>query len=138
MRFWDSSALTPLLVDEALSDMRGRCLREDPAVVVWYATPAEIESAIARRCREGMPADVARAARNRLRALADAWYEVQPTVAVRERAIRLLRVHPLRAADAFQLAAALIACRERPSGTAFLTGDERLRTAAEDEGFDVL
>ena len=137
MRFWDSSALTPLLVDEAESVDREQALAEDSGIVVWYATPAEIESAIARRGREGMPTSVERAARARLRVLAASWYEVQPTNAVRERAIRLLRVHPLRAADAFQLAAALIAFREQPADAAFLTGDERLRRAAEREGFDV-
>ncbi len=137
MRFWDSSALTPLLVDEAESDDREQAIAEDPGIVVWYATPAEIESAIARRGREGMPGSVEQAARARLRVLAAAWYEVQPTNALRERAIRLLRVHPLRVADAFQLAAALIAFRERPVGAIFLTGDERLRRAAEREDFDV-
>ena len=55
---------------------------------------------------------------------------------VRNRAIRLLRVHPLRAADAFQLAAALVAFRAQPQDAIFLTGDERLRLAAEREGFD--
>jgi len=49
--------------------------------------------------------------------------------------VRLLRIHPLRAADAFQLAAALVACEERPAGFSFLTGDERLGEAAENEGF---
>ena len=41
MRFWDSSAVTPLLVDEAQSEAREQALSDDPVMVVWYATPAE-------------------------------------------------------------------------------------------------
>jgi predicted nucleic acid-binding protein len=63
--------------------------------------------------------------------------EVQPTTAVRDRALRLLRVHALRAADAFQLAAALIACEEQPRDSFFYTGDQRLAAAAQAEGFTV-
>jgi predicted nucleic acid-binding protein len=137
MIFWDSSALAPLLVTEADSERRENTLAEDADIIVWYATPAELESAIARRRRQGMPAEEEAAARNRLNMLAASWFEIQPTKAVRERAIRLLRVHPLRAADAFQLAAALAACRERPAGSTLLSGDERLRHAAEREGFKV-
>ena len=43
-----------------------------------------------------------------LRALQDVWTEVEPTHAVREQAGRVLRLHPLRAADALQLGAALV------------------------------
>jgi hypothetical protein len=135
MKFWDSSALAPLLVTETDSERREQALADDAAIVVWYATLAELESAIARRRREGMPAEEAAAARSRLTALAASWYEVVPTATVRERAIRLLHVHPLRAADAFQLAAALTACRERPAGSVLLSGDDRLREAADREGF---
>lgn len=74
-------------------------------------------------------------ARIRLDMLRESWVEVQPTVAVRDRALRLLRTHPLRAADAFRLAAGLAACQEKTRGFTFLTGDERLREAAEAEGF---
>lgn len=65
------------------------------------------------------------------------WTEVAPTIEVRDRAIRLLRVHPLRAADAFQLAVALIFCREKPQHLTFLTADQRLGAAAAAEGFAV-
>lgn len=136
MRFWDSSALTPLLVNEPDSLAREAALEQDHEIVVWYATQVELESAIARRRREGMPVVDERAARARLRLLVDAWHEIQPTAVLRDRAIRLLRVHPLRSADAFQLAAALVVCRDNPAGAAFLTGDARLREAAEREGFD--
>lgn len=138
MRFWDSSALTPLLVDEVDSALRERQMQEDSVVLVWYGTPAEIESALNRRKREGsLLGEDAVAARNRFEQLAETWIEVQATTTVRERALRLLRIHPLRAADAFQLAAALIACGEHTRGFSFLTGDGRLREAAAAEGFFV-
>jgi len=42
-------------------------------------------------------------------------------------------VHPLRAADALQLAAALVACDERPDVLAFVTLDDRIAEAASTE-----
>jgi len=138
MRFWDSSAITPLLVGEADSSSREEQLREDPEIVVWFGSLAEIESAICRRERElSLEPEEAAKVRARIVVLAASWLEVQPTPVVRARAIRLLRVHPLRAADAFQLAAALIACQEDPAGRGFLTGDQRLARAAGLEGFEV-
>ncbi|MEX2578111.1 MAG: PIN domain-containing protein [Verrucomicrobiales bacterium] len=138
MRFWDSSAVTPLLVDESDSDRREASLREDADMLIWYGTPAELESALNRRKRDGSLAAADEAsARQRLERLDASWLEVQPTVNVRDRAVRLLRVHTLRAADAFQLAAALIACAEQTRGFAFHTNDARLREAAAAEGFRV-
>jgi hypothetical protein len=46
--------------------------------------------------------------------------------------------YPLRAADALQLAAALIWCNRHPRGKTFISGDERLLEAAEKEGFNVI
>jgi predicted nucleic acid-binding protein len=136
MNFWDSSALVPLLVAEASSDLRRKQYDADPWAVVWFGTLAEIESSLVRRQRDGqLPADVEHAARKRLHEMTKQWTEVTPTTEVRARAIRLLRIHPLRAADAFQLAAALIFCREQPQHLPFLTADQRLRTAAALEGF---
>lgn len=138
MRFWDSSAITPLLVDEADSDLREASLREDADMLIWYGSPAELESALNRRKRDGsLATDDETKARRRLDRLAGSWLEVQPTVKVRDRALRLLRVHTLRAADAFQLAAALVACSEETRGFAFHTNDARLQEAAAAEGFCV-
>ena len=138
MNFWDSSALVPLLVTEASSDLRRKQYDADPWAVVWFGTLAEIESSLIRRQRDGqLPADVEHAARKRLHEMTKQWTEVTPTTEVRARAIRLLRVHPLRAAAAFQLAAALIFCREQPQHLSFLTADQRLRDAANLEGFPV-
>lgn len=138
MRFWETSAVVPLLVTEAGS-MRARALFEtDPEMVVWWSTPVECTSSVARRERDGLAADVVAAQVRRLRALAARWVEVSPSAAVREDAMRLLRVHVLRAADALQLAAALAICDGRPAGFPFVCADSRLRAAASREGFDVV
>ena len=138
MRFWDSSAITPLLVVEADSAQRERQLADDAEMLVWFGTLTEVESSLARRKRAGeLPAESELRARRQLDQLSAHWTEVAPTNEVRARAIRLLRIHPLRAADALQLAAALIFCREQPQDLAFLTADQRLRDAANLEGFPV-
>ena len=139
MRFWDSSAVVSLLVDEPDSARRAQQLREDPVPAVWWATAVECESAIQRRLREGsLDATGARTARARLSDLAAAWHEAAPTPAVRTLAIRLIRTHPLRAADALQLAAALSLASALRRQTAFVCSDERLTTAAETEGLPVI
>ncbi len=136
MRFWDSSAVVSLLLNEGDSAGRERDFAEDPEMLVWYGTLAEIESAMSRKMREKSLREVDwEATKARLEHLQHRWYEVQAFSIVRERAIRLLRLHPLRAADAFQLAAALVAFSERTRHHWFYTGDERLLAAARAEGF---
>ena len=54
---------------------------------------------------------------------------------IREAAVRFVRVHPLRAADALQLAAAFVVAERRPSSLEVITLDERLAAAARKEGF---
>jgi uncharacterized protein len=138
MRFWDSSALVPLLVSEPDTVRRAAALRSDPVQAVWWGTQIECESALQRRLREGvLDATAIRQARTRLTALAVAWSEVPPTAAVRTLAIRLLRTHALRAADAQQLAAALVLAQAGLPDLDFLTADTRLADAAEIEGLTV-
>lgn len=138
MKFWDSSALVPLLVTETDSARRTAVLQADREIAVWWGTLIECESALQRRLREGaLDATSVRQARTRLATLAVAWHEVPPTAAVRTLAIRLLRTHALRAADAQQLAAALVLAHAGLSGLAFLSADTRLADAAEIEGLTV-
>jgi hypothetical protein len=137
--FWDSSALVPLLLPEASSSALTRRLRSDPAPTVWWASPVECRSALHRRHREGVVSDNALAgAMGRLDALVQALDMVPPTDGVRARAARLLASHPLSAADAFQLAAALAWCEETTAGEVFVCLDRRLRDAARREGFAAL
>lgn len=136
MRFWDSSAIVPVLVEEPASE-RLRALAADRATpVVWWATGVECASAIARRERslDLTPEDAADALAT-LDGLAERWAEVPPTEPVRDTARRLVRVHELRAADAFQLSAALVQSEGSPGSLPFVTLDERLALAASREGF---
>jgi predicted nucleic acid-binding protein len=138
MKYWDSSAIVPLLVNEA-STASLRALRgKDPEQTVWCLTPVEIASALARRSREGLPADQTEAIGTGFAALSRTWREVSSLDLVRSRALRLLNTHPIRAADAVQLGAALVACDEKPEALPFVCVDERLREAARREGFRVL
>ena len=139
MRFWDSSAIIPLLVAEPTSVAAMRAYEVDPEVVAWWATEVECVSALARLEREGsLTAPALVQGLRRLDGLASAWREVQPVTAVRETAIRLLRVHPLRTADALQLGAAIVAAEGHPATLPLVTLDERLAQAAEREGFAIV
>jgi predicted nucleic acid-binding protein len=138
LRFWDSSAIVPLLVAETASKRLIRLLDTERQFVVWWGTPIECTSAIARRERDGaLPSAAANAAFERLRALQPSWVEVNPSTKVRDIAIRLLRTHPLRASDSFQLAAALVAADDTPPALGFVCLDGRLSEAAQREGFTV-
>jgi predicted nucleic acid-binding protein len=139
MKFWDSSAVIPLCLKEPASDIVKYIAEKDEDFVVWWTTRIECVSAMARRRREGvLPTHAERQARAVLTALTGEWSEIQPAELVRHRAERLLMVHSLRAADALQLAAALIWTEEATSGAEFVCLDQNLREAAMREGFTVL
>lgn len=136
MRFWDTSALVPVVVDVRESAAFRRVWNQDPVVLVWALTETELLSALCRRHREGLlDADDLERAERRLQRLGNRWDEVDNLLAVREEAARILRVHPLRAGDALQLAAAVVAFDYRPRGRGFLSLDEALLAAARREGF---
>jgi uncharacterized protein len=138
MKFWDSSAITALLIEEA-STAALRALREkDPQQAVWCLTPVEIASALGRRVREGLPSDQEESIRAACGMLSERWQEIGSLELVRSRALRLINTHALPAADALQLAAALVVCDERPESLSFVCLDDRLRDAARREGFRVL
>jgi uncharacterized protein len=139
LRFWDNSALVPLLVGEATTDAMIALAREDPAMLVWWAAEVECVPAVARLEREDdLSGEAAQAALGRLDALSEGWHEVQSVELVRRTARRLLRVHGLRAADALQLAAAVVAAEGNSSSLEIVTLDDRLAEAARREGFAVL
>lgn len=138
MRFWDSSAIVPLLVEEPTSQALRAEVESGSAMVVWWATAVECVSAIARRERESPGAREMATALATLEGLEASWLEVPPAGAVRADARRLVRVHDLRAADAFQLAAARAVADGEPAALPFVTLDERLVVAASREGFPVL
>jgi predicted nucleic acid-binding protein len=134
--FWDASALVPLCVIQSTTPSVVSLYKSYPAVV-WWATPVEIASALARllRTREISTSNCAKA-RQVAVALADEWSVIQPSNALRDHAMRLVDRYDLKAADAMQLAAALDWCENVPRGEIFLTADQRLREAAVLSGFD--
>lgn len=139
MRYWDSSALVPLLTEDAATGRMQTVYGEDPTMIVWWGSPVECMSALARLEREEKldAVSIAKVAR-RLKQMQRLWQEVQPLETLRDIAMRLLRVHPLRAADSLQLAAAIIASEHRPSTMDFVCLDIRLALAAQREGFNVI
>lgn len=138
MKYWDSSALVPLFVDEPSSAARRAIYRRDPDVVTWWGTLVECVSALNRIDREGRIADGIEGPMRELRLAAERWLEVEPVEEVRQRASALLAVHRLRAADALQLAAALLVSAELPTVLELVSNDERLSAAAGNEGMSVL
>jgi hypothetical protein len=138
VKFWDASAIVPLLIAEVSTRSLLALAAEDPAMLVWWGSEVECASALARLEREvAIDANGIVAAFSRLGQLKAAWHEVDPS-AVRETAARFLRVHPLRAADALQLAAAFASAEGRLASLEFVTLDDRLCTAARKEGFAVV
>ena len=138
MRFWDTSALIPLCLQEKQTGPLKKLAQEDEAIVAWWGSPIECLSALARLRREDALSTAEEQAQTVLRALMTAWTEVEPSGLVREQAGRVLRLHPLRAADALQLAAALVWCQGDPVHHSFICLDQRLREAARREGFQIL
>ena len=138
MRYWDASALVPLIIAESASEWARRKLAEDDRIVTWAWSHTEIVSAVERRAREGL---FSRSQRmevlGRLDTFADHWDEVSDILAVRRRANALLARHALRAADAGQLGAALLVQEQLSHRLTFVCLDERLAATAERESLYV-
>lgn len=139
MRFWDTSSIVPLIVEEETSALMERILAEDPEMAVWWGTEVECVGALSWKFRDKRfsPHEVELAVTT-LGDLVGAWSEFQPTDEVRVRSERLLFSRYLSAADAMQLAAALLWCDDDPREAVFVCQDNQLRTAARLEGFTVL
>jgi uncharacterized protein len=139
VKFWDASAIVPLLVAEPTTERLQALAAKDSSMLVWWGSEVECASALARLERDGaLSLQAITFAFQRLERLASGWHEVDPSDAIREAATRFLRVHPLRAADALQLAAAFLAAERRPTSLEVVTLDDRLSTAARKEGFVVV
>lgn len=137
VRFWDSSAVFALAAGESAAHRLLPLLAEGTPIV-WWGTPVEVASAIARKERDGdFTAAQGSLALERMRAFAAHWVEVEPVDRVRRLAQRMTRVHPLRAADALQLAAALLAADHDPGRVEFVCLDARLAAVAAREGFRI-
>lgn len=136
--FWDSSALVPLCVHEAASRFARQQLRRY-APVVWWGSSVEVYSALCRLYRgKEITEKEWQGAAARLQIYKKGWSEILPGDDLRELAEELLGKYALRAADSFQLAAALTWCGQHPARRAFLCGDHRLSRAAGAMGFAVI
>lgn len=139
MKFWDSSAVTALCVEEPRSAVLRNIAEQDQAFAVWWTTSVECCSAFARLSREaGLTSGQLDHARTVLNVLLARCMEIEPSREVRERAARAVFLHMLRAADALQLAAALVWANGSPTDHEIVCLDHRLRDAAAREGFRLM
>src|SRR4030067_51751 len=136
MIFWDASAIIPLCIEESRTKFVKDILKKDDGMVVWWGSLIECYSAYARLRRDGfLNSNEEDQIRRLLAILSDTWTEIEPSGDVRLTAGRLLLLHPLRAADSLQLAAALIWAGKTPMNHNFMCFDIRLREAVSNEGF---
>lgn len=137
--FWDTSGIVPLCCYQPQSSQANQTARRYGKQIVWWATSIEAVSALHRLMQEGsLTAEQRNQAFYRLDYLRRRWSEIQPTEELRHQAEGLLGPHKLRAADALQLAAALVWCSNHARGRYFIGADNDLSRAAEAEGFSVI
>lgn len=136
--FWDSSALVPLCVRQTASQDFRRLWRQSSRIIVWSGATVEIRSALARlRRNDEIDAKGLQFSLKRLEAMRRQWREIITGDKLRSIAEDLPDSDGLRALDSFQLAAALVWCKEKPKGRLFICDDKRLSEAAEKKGFIV-
>ena len=139
MRYWDTSAIIPLCVQEGNSDLIQEICRDDDIIVTWWGTVVECRSAFSRLRRKGTVSTQYEDQLIQITGmLSSSWTEILPSEDVRNIAMRLLLAHPLRTADSLQLAAALVWSGKNPKGHEFVCLDNRLRDSARKEGFQIL
>jgi predicted nucleic acid-binding protein len=139
MRFWDTSALVPLLVAERSSTAIAELYRTDPHVAVAWTAAIECTSACVRQHRERKISDtLLTRLLERLRRLSASWHVAEATAEVRVVAERLVARHGLRAGDAIQLASAVAISDPGGPGVELVCLDRRLTLAATAEGLQVV
>jgi predicted nucleic acid-binding protein len=137
--FWDTSALVALCAREPASTQARQLLRQYAKPIVWWGTYAEAWSAFERTHRQGILSSTQRDfARKKLQQLATFWVEIVPNDQVRQLTLDLLEKYPLRTGDAFQLAAALVWCDEKPRRRTLVCFDVRFADLARQVGFTVI
>ena len=141
MNFWDASALVSVIVEQT-SSFSVRTLYQQLAgegVVVWTLTPIEFVSAVCRLTRQNdITQTQAISLISEFRGIATTFELVSQVELVKQGAERILHLYPLKAADALQLAAALVGVDHKPEGHQFVSLDRTLAEAALKEGFRVL
>jgi predicted nucleic acid-binding protein len=140
VNYWDSCAIIPLCFEQdAFADHARAVAGNDDKIVTWWGTSVECCSAFARLRRGGeITPEGEQQCGIRLNLLSERWDEVEPSDHLRQLARKLLLRQKLRAADALQLAAALMWASGDSTGIGFVTFDKNLRIAAQSEGFTVI
>jgi uncharacterized protein len=139
MSFWDSSAIVSAVANQPSGSDMEQLLVDDPDLVVWWGTAVELASAATKLRRQHLTDEAGfLKLLEKSEKISDEADQIEPTEQVRRTALRILRVHDLSAADALQLAAALVWTNHETTGAGFVCLDKRLREAAEREGFTVL
>jgi len=139
VKFWDATAVIPLCLKQPNTGAVKKLVEADGDIVAWTGALVEGLSAFARLRREAIldrQGEVQ--VRHVLERLSESWSEISSTNRVREFAARALLLHPLRAADSLQLAAALVWANGSPRALEFVCLEQRVREAASLEGFEVL
>jgi predicted nucleic acid-binding protein len=137
VRFWDSSAIVPIVAAEPMTEAMANCLLPIPMSSCGALTEVEVASALMRTARDAGQERI-RDAEALLDALAATWQTIDRVTEVAVDARQLLRRYNLTAADSLQLAAALLLRRRMSTALAFVVLDQRLATAARAEGLTVL
>jgi len=133
--FWDSSALIPLFAAQTQTERVSQFFAKY-RIAVWWSTAVEIVSGLTRVERMGeIDHDEFLVGKQLAQTVAATWVSIRPSERIAAEACSLFEAHPLSAADALQLAAALEWCEGKPHGNVFLTFDKRLREAAGLAGF---
>ena len=140
--FLDTSALAKRYIVEQGTQRVVALVEGADRLIVSRLTMVEVTSALARRARTGnLTTDQLSSILNAFETeLRDRFAVMELGTPVMTRATDLARVHGLRAADAIQLACALLAGGSRPAEASLtlVSSDEELNGAAAREGLVVL
>ncbi len=138
--FWDTSAVVPLCCSQPIFTVRSRQFaKRFPRKIVWWGISVEAFSALNRLWQNDILDD--KQLKNSFRNwenIRRSLYFIEPDNKVIKIAETLPKTYGLRALDSFQLAAALIWCKEKPRNRIFVCYDIKLTEAAEKAGFTVL
>ena len=140
--FLDSSALFKRYLEEDGTERVLEIMRQNNELIVSRLTMVEVFSAGARLARAGdisqeLLSDLFSAVENDFR---EEFTVVELGGAAMVRSMDLVRAHGLRAADAIQLACAVMVAGESSTSSefTFVCSDNELNSAAEKEGMTVL
>lgn len=138
MKFWDTSALVPLVTKEERTPDVQALIASDRNIAVSFITPVELTGTLWRRGRRWADQDAFRRSIFKAAELESNWTSVDEFNPVLKVARQLITLYVLRSGDAIQLASALFLCGGFPEDLPFVTLDSDLKAAARSEGFHVL